>query len=185
MSSITLEGSTREYTNLDDVPLDALAKLQLARYFYKQCKALCSDLAPIMGYSICPLQTALRMDDASRCVHLRHKDGNYDKDFFLDFIIEKTFPSIGGLRDIQLPHLLDTRWYHIHCKFISHHDFHRANIKLASVLEDFLETKPRTSTVADDDDSFDDDEVTSTAGEGAIDSNQANDYDNPEFSGTK
>ena len=185
LSSFTVEGSKREYTNLDDAPVDALVKLQLARYFYKQCKALCSDLAPIMGYSICPLQTALRMDDASRCVHLRHKDGGYNKDFFLDFIIEKTFPSIRGLRDIRLPHFLDTRWYHIHRKFISHHDFHRANIKLASVLEDFLETKPRTSTVADDDDSFDDDEVTSTAGEGAIDSSQANDYDNPEFSDTE
>ena len=116
---------------------------------------------------------------------LRHKDGGYDKDFFLDFIIEKTFQSLHGLRDIRLPHFLDTRWYHIHRKFISHHDLHRGNIKLASVLEDFLETKTRTSTVADDDDSFDDDEVTSIAGEGAMDSSQANDYDNPEFSDTE
>lgn len=54
LSSFTVEGSSREYTNLDDAPVDALVKLQLARYFYKQCKHVSSDLAPIMGYSLCP-----------------------------------------------------------------------------------------------------------------------------------
>jgi hypothetical protein len=79
LSSFTVEGSTREYTNLDDAPVDALVKLQLARYFYKQCKCVVSDLAPIMGYSICPRRTALMLDEVSRDVVLKHsKDGVYD-----------------------------------------------------------------------------------------------------------
>jgi hypothetical protein len=189
LSSFTVEGSKREYTNLDDAPVDALVKLQLARYFYKQCKSLVSDLAPIMGYSVSPLQTALKLDDASRDVILKHsKDGGYDKDVFLDYIIKKTFPSLHGLTDLRLPHFLDTHWFNIHRRFISHHEFHRANIKLASVLVDFLDSaNPRTSDSDDDDESTpdpgegamnkgDDDESTPDAGEGAMDKSDENEF---------
>ena len=100
LSSFTVEGSSREYTNLDDAE-DALARLQLARFIYKQCKGLVIDLAPILGYSICPLQTALMLDDASRCVVLHHSnDGGYNKDVFLDYTIKKTFPSLQGMTDL-------------------------------------------------------------------------------------
>ena len=168
LTSFTLEGSSKLYFELDDAPLDSLVKLKLARFFYNQCKSMCRELLPIIGYDQCPRRLALKLDDVTRDFNLIHKDTEYDKDLFVAGIIKKTFPSLEG-KPIRLPYFLDTKWCEIHRTFIKHQHFHRANIKLASTLEDFLERYLQKCTAATDDDAVYDDDEMSFAWEGALD----------------
>jgi len=128
-----LDGSDVKYSNLGDVPHDSLEKLALARSFYLECKKVCIFLP----YDLCPLKIALQLDYRTRTLVHDNKGRALDVDKFNAEILTSVFSFIRN-RDQVLPHFLVGGWFNIHEEYLDNPHFHRANIRAACSIEEFI-----------------------------------------------
>jgi hypothetical protein len=128
-----LDGNQLAYYNVDDVPHEALEKLALASSFFLECKTVC-DFLP---YDLCPLKVALQLDNHTRQIVHRNNGHELHKDFFNGDILRTAFAFIRNRQQI-LPEFLVGGWYNIHEEYLVHPHFHRANIRVASAIKEFI-----------------------------------------------
>jgi hypothetical protein len=113
--------------------LESLEKLSLACSFYLECRNVCEFLP----YDLCPLKVALQLDHRTRTILHDNNGRVLQVDIFNGEILRTVFSFIRNREQI-LPDFLVGGWYNIHEEYLVHPHFHRANIRVASAIKEFI-----------------------------------------------